>query len=253
MLEVVEYYIAPQGEGPNLGRSSLFLRLALCNLRCSWCDSKFTWSKNNPGYNQFQFYEPDELVGVLVQYVREQPVVPRGLVVTGGEPLLYQRELPYVIGKYWSTLDQLSLVELVADAEVETNGTIVPSQGMLELCDFNVSPKLATAGNAKVPLKVLWNEAATKAFLKNGATFKLVVRPDDEVVLMAYLKFLREVANELELKWASVLDSIYLMPEATTQDELVARQGYVIELAQKLGVRVTTRLQVLAFGKERRR
>ena len=32
-----------QGEGPSSGRRAMFLRLAGCNLSCSWCDTAYTW------------------------------------------------------------------------------------------------------------------------------------------------------------------------------------------------------------------
>ena len=32
-----------QGEGPHVGRSTLFVRFGRCDLRCTWCDSPHTW------------------------------------------------------------------------------------------------------------------------------------------------------------------------------------------------------------------
>ena len=33
-----------QGEGPETGRPSIFVRLSLCNLTCVWCDTPYTWN-----------------------------------------------------------------------------------------------------------------------------------------------------------------------------------------------------------------
>jgi len=33
-----------QGEGEHIGRRAVFVRLAGCDSRCSWCDTKYAWS-----------------------------------------------------------------------------------------------------------------------------------------------------------------------------------------------------------------
>ncbi|MFT6627957.1 MAG: 7-carboxy-7-deazaguanine synthase, partial [Flavobacteriales bacterium] len=42
-LLISEIFRTVQGEGPSTGVVSTFLRLAHCNLRCTWCDTPFTW------------------------------------------------------------------------------------------------------------------------------------------------------------------------------------------------------------------
>lgn len=66
-----------QGEGPAAGRRAWFLRLGMCNLGCSWCDSAYTWN----GTEKFTPYTRDELADLLAP-------VDGILVLTGGEPLL---------------------------------------------------------------------------------------------------------------------------------------------------------------------
>ncbi|MCX6564862.1 MAG: 7-carboxy-7-deazaguanine synthase QueE [Candidatus Aminicenantes bacterium] len=43
-LKITEIFAGIQGEGLRLGRPALFVRLAGCNLRCSFCDTKNAWS-----------------------------------------------------------------------------------------------------------------------------------------------------------------------------------------------------------------
>ena len=38
-----EIFYSIQGEGANVGKPAVFLRMGLCNLKCSWCDTKYTW------------------------------------------------------------------------------------------------------------------------------------------------------------------------------------------------------------------
>lgn len=40
---LVEIFSSVQGEGPHVGRSTLFVRFGGCDLRCRWCDSPHTW------------------------------------------------------------------------------------------------------------------------------------------------------------------------------------------------------------------
>jgi organic radical activating enzyme len=41
--DLVEIFASVQGEGPHVGRSTLFVRFGGCDLRCRWCDSPHTW------------------------------------------------------------------------------------------------------------------------------------------------------------------------------------------------------------------
>ena len=42
-MQVNEIFKSIQGEGPNFGKPAIFLRTAQCNLKCTWCDTKYTW------------------------------------------------------------------------------------------------------------------------------------------------------------------------------------------------------------------
>ncbi len=41
-----ETFESIQGEGNYAGAYSFFVRFQHCNLKCSWCDSKFAWGEN---------------------------------------------------------------------------------------------------------------------------------------------------------------------------------------------------------------
>ena len=64
-----------QGEGPQAGVPMTFVRLAGCNLRCAWCDTKYSWEGSE---------EVD--VGQLTNRVVHE--VTTSVCITGGEPLL---------------------------------------------------------------------------------------------------------------------------------------------------------------------
>jgi organic radical activating enzyme len=95
---LIEIFSAIQGEGLNVGTRQLFIRFALCDLRCHFCDSTHTWSvpkecrvEQTPGHRDFETY-PNPVPGsLLLQWVdrQNQPGLHDSLTLTGGEPLLH--------------------------------------------------------------------------------------------------------------------------------------------------------------------
>jgi 7-carboxy-7-deazaguanine synthase len=80
-MYLIETYKSVQGESSFAGMPCIFVRLAGCNLRCSWCDSEYTFKG---GYKQ-SLDEVEATVAALA------PV--RLVEFTGGEPMLQEREL----------------------------------------------------------------------------------------------------------------------------------------------------------------
>ena len=81
MLSIIEIYRSIQGESSFAGMPCTFVRLAGCNLRCTWCDSEYTFSGGRK-------MSEDDIVAEI------QKLSPAGLVeITGGEPMLQEREL----------------------------------------------------------------------------------------------------------------------------------------------------------------
>jgi 7-carboxy-7-deazaguanine synthase len=80
-MYLIELYKSVQGESSFAGLPCIFVRLAGCNLRCSWCDSEYTFKG---GYKQ-SLEEVEAAVAALA------PV--RLVEFTGGEPMLQEREL----------------------------------------------------------------------------------------------------------------------------------------------------------------
>ncbi len=79
-MQISEIFRSIQGESTFAGLPCVFVRLAGCNLRCTWCDSEYTFS----GGRKMTLDE------VEAEIRRFAPV--RLVEVTGGEPLLQERE-----------------------------------------------------------------------------------------------------------------------------------------------------------------
>jgi len=81
VLQVFEIYVSIQGESTHVGRPCVFVRLAACDLRCSWCDTPYAFS----GGKKMSI---DEVLA-------EVRALQCGLVeLTGGEPLLQKETIP---------------------------------------------------------------------------------------------------------------------------------------------------------------
>jgi 7-carboxy-7-deazaguanine synthase len=80
-MQIIEIYRSIQGESSFAGVPCIFVRLTACNLRCTWCDSEYTFSGGKK-------MSADEVEQEVVK------LAPGGLVeITGGEPMLQEREL----------------------------------------------------------------------------------------------------------------------------------------------------------------
>lgn len=77
-LAITSIFYTIQGEGPLSGSPALFIRLAGCNLACTFCDTEFEQGIDKPRNTA-------EVVASITQ--RFQPLKRRLVVITGGEPL----------------------------------------------------------------------------------------------------------------------------------------------------------------------
>lgn len=83
VLPLMETFYTLQGEGFNTGRAAWFLRIGGCDVGCKWCDIKESW---NP-----ELFPPTSIEQIIEQVTRTNPA--KSVVVTGGEPLLYNLDI----------------------------------------------------------------------------------------------------------------------------------------------------------------
>ena len=224
-LKISEIFESLQGEGVSTGAPCVFVRLAQCNLHCSWCDTKYTWD--------FERYRYEDEVRVLsVADVAQQvnATSSRRLVLTGGEPLLQQRAL------------QEFFARLAPDitVEVETNGTIQPEPSALSRVNqWNVSPKLANAGD---PESFRIKPDILAAFRDTGRAYlKLVVGGDAD--------YAEADALVSRLAWPN--ERVLLMPQASDREQLRRASLAVAEAASARSYRFSSRLHLELWGGRR--
>ena len=105
MFPVIEQFISLDGEGPTAGELAYFVRFQGCNLRCSWCDTVYSWD----GSTEVQ----QKTAQQIYKEIKESGI--RNVTLTGGEPLMQPdiTELLQLLAK-----DKNLLVH------IETNGSI---------------------------------------------------------------------------------------------------------------------------------
>jgi 7-carboxy-7-deazaguanine synthase len=101
MLKVNEIFYSIQGESSYAGRPCVFVRLTGCNLRCSYCDTRYA-------YEEGKYLDIEEIIKGVMSY--------RCMLVeiTGGEPLM-QKDTPLLIQK---------LLDMGFEVLLETNGSM---------------------------------------------------------------------------------------------------------------------------------
>lgn len=91
---IIEIFSSIQGEGPYIGCRQVFVRFALCNLNCNYCDTKFKPEKYfkaeiYPGSESFKEMENPVSIEQLIYEINRLNYFPHhSLSLTGGEPLL---------------------------------------------------------------------------------------------------------------------------------------------------------------------
>jgi len=225
-----------EGEGEHIGKPSVFMRLAMCNLTCKGfaskdsphgCDSFVSWSVKN----KFTLTQ-------LLDYLEQQNYVTllrRGdiLKITGGEPLIQQKNLLEFIAAF------LERYRFIPRIDFETNATIIPDPAwqLDYFATFTTSPKLASNGDPEnkryIPEALLWHA-------KNGSGFKFVITKEDD---------LKEIEDRYIDKFDLRKNKVWLMPCCGSREEHVAIAPLVAELCKKHGFNFSPRLQLVIWDK----
>jgi 7-carboxy-7-deazaguanine synthase len=170
-LFVTSMFFTLQGEGPFAGQAAIFIRLAKCNLDCSFCDTFF----DDGDWLTFDQIE-DKISETILGYwngknelapnwavqdgVKNYPNIV--LVMTGGEPLLQENISAFM-------QQQLSRFKAV---QVESNGipdTVVP-EGVTLVCSPKCMEKNGVATKYFAPSKTILDRADCLKFVMSADT-----------------------------------------------------------------------------------
>ncbi len=173
-MKVNEIFYSIQGEGTYIGVPMVFVRFTGCNLRCTWCDTKYAWEEGRE-------MEIDEIIDEIKKYQT------RWVCVTGGEPLL-QKDIYKFINR---------LLDMDYKVLVETNGSIsienlpceeniivdmdikTPSSGMSQFMDLSNLELLGKKDTVKFVIANDEDYEFMKSFIKNHEiNAEIIVQPE---------------------------------------------------------------------------
>lgn len=117
-LSVHSVFKTIQGEGPFTGHPAIFVRLAGCNLQCPGCDTDYTSTRLALTTRQ------------LLDVVLDKRTCETLVVITGGEP--FRQDISLITS---------ALLEHFLNVQIETNGTLPPSEGFPAKAVVVCSPK----------------------------------------------------------------------------------------------------------------
>jgi 7-carboxy-7-deazaguanine synthase len=222
---ICEVFHSIQGEGRLTGVPSVFLRTSGCNLRCWFCDTPYS-SWNPEGEEQ----TVDQLVNQVRGFDCEH------VVITGGEPMLV-KDVGELTGR------------LKADGRhitIETAGTVdLPVAADL----MSISPKRA---NSTPTAETGWAERHESRRHRSDVIRRLTSDYDYQLkFVIDRREDVSDVEQYLEEFPAIVPANIYLMPQATEQNDHAAKCEWVGREAALRGWKLSRRLHIELFGNTR--
>lgn len=134
MLKINEVFYSIQGESSWVGHPTVFVRTTGCNLRCTYCDTKYSYYEGN-------FQESTTLLNEIAKHKT------KFVCITGGEPLLQKEIFPLMD----------TLVSRGYQVSLETSGS-----KSIE----NVNSKVKTILDVKTP-----DSGAADSFLISNLAF----------------------------------------------------------------------------------
>jgi 7-carboxy-7-deazaguanine synthase len=223
-LPISEIFYSIQGEGCLAGVPSVFVRVAGCHLRCTWCDTPYALK-----ISQGSSMDIDDIMKRVLQFQCIH------VVITGGEPMMHKG-----IVNLCDALKNES-----CHITIETSGTLLlPVTASL----MSISPKLSHSTPTEGPL-IKYASQHEKLRINIDVINTLIDHYDYQ------LKFVIEKENDLseihdllkQLKHYSV-DKVMLMPQGLDQSELAITAPLVADLCKLTGFRFSSRLHVNLWG-----
>ena len=229
-MKISELFFSIQGEGELTGMPSVFVRTSGCNLRCRWCDTKYSsWTPEGENVD----------IEELVEKVCSYPA--RHVVITGGEPMIAK--------------DIKEFVDLLKQSgkhiTIETAGTIAPNGIQCDLA--SISPKLSDSTPEKGEISEEWIKRHDSTRIDYNILNEWI---DSYEFQFKFVVSRREEINEVKciidkIQGDILPEKVLLMPEGTDSETIHSRYDMLVDLCKENGFRMCNRLHLDLFGNTR--
>jgi len=229
-MKISELFFSIQGEGELTGIPSVFVRTSGCNLRCRWCDTKYSsWTPEGENVD----------IEELVEKVCSYPA--RHVVITGGEPMIAK--------------DIKEFVDLLKQSgkhiTIETAGTIAPNGIQCDLA--SISPKLSDSTPEKGEISEEWIERHDSTRIDYNILNEWI---DSYEFQLKFVVSRKEEINEVKciidkIESDILPEKVLLMPEGTDSETIHSRYDMLVDLCKENGFRMCNRLHLDLFGNTR--
>jgi 7-carboxy-7-deazaguanine synthase len=242
-MKISESFYSIQGEGITVGMPSIFLRLTGCNLTCGGINTLTTKKKDSGATwrcDTIEVWRKGTEISIKELLITWQKngwlsALKNGthLVITGGEPLIQESEIIALIRSIES------LNQAPPFVEVETNGTLLPSEELSErVSQWNVSPKLRNSGMAYehriVTQPLAWFGR------RNNTWFKFVASHPEDIQ-----EALDTVIHPLHIS----LSKVIIMPGVDSRNDHLRYCSAIISRCKQESLRFSPRLHILLWDK----
>ncbi len=223
-MRIAEIFHSIQGEGQFAGTPSVFVRTTGCNLRCWFCDTDYTSWRPEGDIQSCQ-----EILEQVRMFDCEH------VVVTGGEPLLQ----PQVVALTHA------LAECGHFITIETAGTVFrPVHAEL----VSLSPKLTNS----TPETGRWSNRHESLRDYPKVVDRLMADYAYQLkFVIDRLEDIAEVEQYLQRFTSVPAENVWLMPQATTNEEVRSKSTWIAAQAERRGYRLSPRLHIEMYGNVR--
>jgi 7-carboxy-7-deazaguanine synthase len=198
-MNICEIFYSIQGEGNWTGLPNIFIRTSGCNLRCSYCDTKYA-------YNNLQEMTIKEIIKNIKKYNCKY------ICITGGEPLL-QNETNELIDILLRRNYKICL---------ETNGS-------LDIHSISKNKKVMISMDIKCPSsnmhkKMLFDNIK---YVKTADQIKFIIGNKEDYI------YAKKIINKYKIK-----SNIFFQPIGNSNPNILAMWILNDELNVKLGLQI---------------
>jgi 7-carboxy-7-deazaguanine synthase len=209
-MRITEIFYSLQGEGLLAGVPTVFVRTTGCHLRCSWCDTAYS------------FYGGEELtIDEIVDEVDQHPA--ENVCFTGGEPLIH-KQAPDLVQR---------LLDDGYEVVIETSGSL----DLAEYRDMQPREKLHLSVDVKLPSSDMEdeNELGELEHLQDHDQVKFVVGSEEDY------EYAKDVIADVETEASFLLQPVWGRNETWLAEQV---------LEDGLDVRFSMQMHKLLWGEK---